>query len=96
MRVLAVLAGLAALLLLLLAGGAGWLLTLPPPRAEPAAVGDDERRATLAALRPPKRARADVAEVVALATEPGPVRLYPALAVEPDATTAEFDAAPTT
>ncbi|HEV7252061.1 MAG TPA: DJ-1/PfpI family protein [Mesorhizobium sp.] len=36
--------------------------------------------------------RADVADVVALATEPGPVRLYPALTVEPEATAAEFDA----
>ena len=36
--------------------------------------------------------RADVADVVALATGPGPVTLYPALKVEPDATTAEFDA----
>ncbi|MFC0009294.1 DJ-1/PfpI family protein [Devosia nitrariae] len=36
--------------------------------------------------------RADVADVVMLATEPGPVQLYPALKVEPDATIAEFDA----
>jgi len=36
--------------------------------------------------------RADIADVVALATEPGPVKLYPALAVEPDATIGEFDA----
>jgi putative intracellular protease/amidase len=36
--------------------------------------------------------RADVADVVMLATGPGPVRLYPALTVEPDATIAEFDA----
>ncbi|MDB5452748.1 MAG: transcriptional regulator [Caulobacteraceae bacterium] len=36
--------------------------------------------------------RADVAEVVALATEPGPVTLYPAaLKVEPQATVADFD-----
>lgn len=35
--------------------------------------------------------RADVADVVALATGPGPVSLYPALKVEPQATTAEFD-----
>lgn len=37
--------------------------------------------------------RADVADVVALATGPGPVRLYPALSVMPDATVAAFDAA---
>jgi putative intracellular protease/amidase len=36
--------------------------------------------------------RADVADVVAVATEEGPVQLYPALKVEPDATVAEFDA----
>jgi putative intracellular protease/amidase len=36
--------------------------------------------------------RADVADVVALATQPGPVTLYPALRVEAQATTAEFDA----
>lgn len=37
--------------------------------------------------------RADVADVVALATAPGPVTLYPALTVLPDATTEAFDAA---
>lgn len=36
--------------------------------------------------------RAGVADVVALATRPGPVVLYPALTVEPQATVAEFDA----
>ncbi len=36
--------------------------------------------------------RADVADVVALASAQGPVSLYPALKVEPDATLAEFDA----
>jgi putative intracellular protease/amidase len=36
--------------------------------------------------------RADVADVMALSTGPGPVQLYPALSVEPDATIAEFDA----
>jgi transcriptional regulator GlxA family with amidase domain len=36
--------------------------------------------------------RADVADVVMLATGPGPVQLYNALKVEPDATIAEFDA----
>jgi putative intracellular protease/amidase len=36
--------------------------------------------------------RADVADVVALATEPGPVTLFPTLKVEPQATAAEFDA----
>jgi transcriptional regulator GlxA family with amidase domain len=36
--------------------------------------------------------RADIADVVALATEPGPVTLYPALKVEAQGTIAEFDA----
>jgi len=36
--------------------------------------------------------RADIADVVAVATEPGPVTLYPALTVEPQATVADFDA----
>lgn len=36
--------------------------------------------------------RADVADVVAVATKPGPVTLYPALKVEAQATVAEFDA----
>jgi putative intracellular protease/amidase len=36
--------------------------------------------------------RSNVADVVLLATRPGPVKLYPALVVEPDATVAEFDA----
>jgi putative intracellular protease/amidase len=36
--------------------------------------------------------RADVADVVTLATAPGPVTLFPVLKVEPQATIAEFDA----
>lgn len=36
--------------------------------------------------------RANVADVVALATEPGPMTLYPALKVEPQSTVANFDA----
>ncbi|MFL5281682.1 MAG: DJ-1/PfpI family protein [Rhodopila sp.] len=36
--------------------------------------------------------RADVADVVALAIQPGPVMLFPALKVEPQATVAKFDA----
>ena len=35
--------------------------------------------------------RADVADVMLLSTESGPVSLYPALAVEPDTTIAQFD-----
>jgi putative intracellular protease/amidase len=37
--------------------------------------------------------RADVADVVLVATQEGPVKLYPVLQVEPDMTTAKFDAA---
>ena len=36
--------------------------------------------------------RADIADVVMLATGQGPVQLYPALSVQPDATIAQFDA----
>ena len=36
--------------------------------------------------------RADVADVVLLATQPGPVKLYPALTIEAQQTVAEFDA----
>lgn len=36
--------------------------------------------------------RADIADVVMLATGPGPVQLYPALSVQPDDTIAGFDA----
>ncbi len=36
--------------------------------------------------------RADVADVLALATEPGPVTPFPALKIEPQPTLAEFDA----
>lgn len=35
--------------------------------------------------------RADVADVVAVATGEGPVQLYPALKIEPEATTVDFD-----
>jgi len=36
--------------------------------------------------------RADIGDIVAVATAPGPVKLYPALTVVPDATVATFDA----
>jgi putative intracellular protease/amidase len=104
------------------AGFGVWLASLPPAPAPAAAaapaVPDDETAMTLAALRPPKRARplvaivgindatettdylmpygilrrAAVADVMALSTEPGPITLYPALRVAPDATIASFDA----
>ncbi|MBI6058102.1 hypothetical protein, partial [Clostridium perfringens] len=36
--------------------------------------------------------RADVADVVALATKPGPMTLYPTFKVVPDMTVSDFDA----
>lgn len=113
----------ASIAVVLAALGGGWLLSLPPApaaRAAPA-ISNDETAATVAALKPRKRARererpliaiigvnegtettdylmpygilrrADVADVVAVATKPGPVTLYPALKVEPQATVTEFD-----
>jgi putative intracellular protease/amidase len=103
------------------AGGfAAWLAGLPPAsaaRAQPP-IPAEEAAATLAALRPPKRARpliaviglhdgtetndylmtygilarADIADVMALATVNGDVTLYPALKVVADATLDAFDA----
>jgi putative intracellular protease/amidase len=100
--------------------GGGWIASLPPSPAQRAApsISREESEATIAALKPPKRARpliaivgindasettdylmpygilrrADVADVTLLATRPGPVTLFPVLKVEPDATTAQFDA----
>ncbi len=67
----------------------------PPKRPRPliAIIGINEATETTDYLMPYGiLRRADVADVVTLATGPGPVRLYPALKVEPDATTAAFDA----
>jgi putative intracellular protease/amidase len=105
--------------MVLAAVGGGWILSLPPASDAAGAppIAQEEVQATLAALKPPKRARpliavvgindatettdylmsygilrrADVADVAAIATEPGPVDLYPALKVEPQATIADFD-----
>jgi putative intracellular protease/amidase len=116
---LVVWSGLGAAALLVTIGGA-WILTLPPAPAFAVAppVAKEEADATIAALKPPKRARpliaivgvndssettdylmpygilrrADVADVVALGMKPGPVALFPALRVEPQATVADFDA----
>jgi putative intracellular protease/amidase len=118
LRLIAAIVGGGVLLAML--GGAGWIMSLPPaPQAIAAPlIPDEEVRATLAALKPPKRERpviaiigvndatettdylmpagilrrADVADVVLLATGPGAVKLYPALTVQPDATIAAFDA----
>jgi putative intracellular protease/amidase len=67
----------------------------PPKRQRPliAIIGINDSTETTDYLMPYGiLRRADVADVVALATEPGPVRLFPALDVEPQATVAEFDA----
>ena len=67
----------------------------PPKRARPlvAVIGlNDATETTDYLMTYGVLKRADVADVVALATGPGPVKLYPALTVVPDATTAAFDA----
>ena len=66
----------------------------PPKRSRPliAAIGINEATETTDYLMPYGiLRRADVADVALLATGPGPVRLFPALTVQPDATVAEFD-----
>jgi putative intracellular protease/amidase len=101
------------------AGGGAWIASLPPwpvPKGAPP-IPEEEQIATLAALKPPKRARpliaiiginegtetndylmpfgilarAGIGDVMALATGPGPVTLFPVLKVAPDATIAQFD-----
>jgi putative intracellular protease/amidase len=67
----------------------------PPKRQRPliAIIGINDATETTDYLMPYGiLKRADVAEVVTLATAPGPVTLYPTLKVEPHATIAEFDA----
>jgi len=67
----------------------------PPKRQRPliAIVGINESTETTDYLMPYGiLRRADVADVVTLATQPGPVSLFPVLKVEPDATTDAFDA----
>lgn len=68
----------------------------PPKRERPliAIIGINDATETTDYLLPTGiLRRADIADVIMLATEPGPVQLYPALRVEPDATIATFDAA---
>ncbi|WP_323717879.1 DJ-1/PfpI family protein [Paracoccus aminovorans] len=68
----------------------------PPKRARPlvAIIGINDATETTDYLLPHGiLKRADVADVVSLAAEPGPMRLFPALTVQPDATIAAFDAA---
>ena len=67
----------------------------PPKRQRPliAIIGINDATETTDYLMPyGVLTRADVADVVTLATKPGPVTLYPTLKVEPQATIAEFDA----
>lgn len=67
----------------------------PPKRTRPivAIIGINDGTETTDYLMPYGiLRRADIADVMALATSPGPVTLYPALKVEPDATIADFDA----
>lgn len=67
----------------------------PPKRARPlvAVLGLNDATETTDYLLPTSvLRRADVAEVRMLAPDAGPVRLYPALTVQPDATLADFDA----
>jgi putative intracellular protease/amidase len=99
---------------------AGWIVRLPPAPSLATAplIAKEETDASLAALKPPKRARpliaivgindatettdylmpygilrrADVADVVTLATRPGPMTLFPVLRLQPQATIAAFDA----
>ena len=68
----------------------------PPKRKRPviAIVGINDMTETTDYLMPYGiLARADVADVQTLSTQPGPVTLFPALKVQPHATIAEFDAA---
>lgn len=67
----------------------------PPKRQRPliAIIGINDATETTDYLMPyGVLTRADVADVVTLATAPGPMTLFPALKVEPQATIAEFDA----
>jgi putative intracellular protease/amidase len=66
----------------------------PPKRRRPliAIIGVNDSTETTDYLMPYGiLRRADVADVVALATTPGPMTLFPVLKVEPQATVAEFD-----
>jgi putative intracellular protease/amidase len=67
----------------------------PPKRQRPviAVIGINDATETTDYIMPTGiLRRADVADVLMVATGPGPVKLYPALTVEPDVTTAAFDA----
>lgn len=74
---------------------AATLATLKPPKRQRpviAVIGINDATETTDYLMPTGiLRRADVADVLLVATGPGPVKLYPALTVEPDVTVAEFD-----
>lgn len=111
--------GVLTVVVLVLLAVAGVFALIPGQRqaaAKPAVISAEEAAQTLAALRPPKRARpviaviganggtettdylvpygvlkrSGVADVFALGTMSGPVKLLPALTVVPDMTTAAF------
>ena len=71
------------------------VLALKPPKRERplvAIIGINDATETTDYLMPYGiLRRADVADVVTLSTGPGPVMLFPALRVEPDATITDFD-----
>jgi putative intracellular protease/amidase len=70
------------------------LAALKPKRARPviAVIGINDATETTDYLMPTGiLRRADVADVLLVATQPGRVALFPALTVEPDTTVAEFD-----
>jgi putative intracellular protease/amidase len=70
------------------------LRPLKPGRPLVAVIGINDATETTDYLVPTGiLRRAEIADVVMLATGPGPVRLYPALTIEPDATIAAFDVA---
>ncbi|HEV2572963.1 MAG TPA: DJ-1/PfpI family protein [Beijerinckiaceae bacterium] len=74
---------------------AAMIAALKPKRPRPliAIVGANEGTEVTDYLMPYGiLKRADVADVVALATKPGPMTLYPTLKIEPEATIADFDA----
>ena len=74
---------------------AATLAALRPKRARPviAVIGINDATETTDYLMPTGiLRRADVADVLLVATQPGRVALYPALTVEPDITVADFDA----
>lgn len=74
---------------------ASMLASLRPRREHPvvAIMGVNDGTETLDYLMPAGiLRRSGVADVILLGTGPGPMKLFPALSVQPDATIAEFDA----